>query len=690
MKPSLVVPIALSSCMLAMASAHADQRCFEAAQAEARHIGPDYAVYYWPAQNRKAEPLRPVISSPTKFLYYFPRKQLDAKLAAITPEEARAPADAQNDPADPDLRKLTPPNGCPALFARARIAAPTAPGGGAGQGTGQGTGTESDANMAPPSVGDIISAYRRSTVADRNVPNTAASVAAEAARVLGQIVVDRASQAAYSMLGQKVKAWLGCERADRFAATCDLLGALRLQDLAMTPTLLGAALSRDTLALVDPKDDSAGKAVATARVVSVHPLFAADTGRAASEGASSARDVLDDAIRRAVIPLLSRGAHAITGRDGEAIAAAIVDRGLRFVEGKEQQLCQLPNRKRVLATAAVAFAACKVGSGCQVAQIASTIDATCAPSRLEEGQLARAASIAAHLQDAVTLQTNDENADGKGRIAAAADAAFDVACVLAHDDSARTYECEIDPTARAPKPLDEKEKVAMVRDVVRAAIDESGQALAAAFVRALVRVLPDAEARDPRKGLRVLATIAAYASTYTSGDGEGEGAQQQRTRLLESLTRDMTHRTERGGDAIFSLGGSLRAVAGTRIGRQAPGGRMDAFWGPVSLPLGFGFDYLLADHRMGFHAELGIIDLGNYLSWDQGGEVATPDVVDAFAPTLTLGWALGRELPIYLGVTGAYSPSFDFDADAPDSEQRRGAWSVGGAIGAYVPLFDFD
>lgn len=114
---------------------------------------------------------------------------------------------------------------------------------------------------------------------------------------------------------------------------------------------------------------------------------------------------------------------------------------------------------------------------------------------------------------------------------------------------------------------------------------------------------------------------------------------------------------------------------------------MTAFWGPLSLPLGFGLDYLQERHRGGLHVEFSVLDLGQYLSWDQGGQVATPDLTDAFAPALTLAWYWGRETPMFVGVTGGYSPGFDFDRT---DDELRGSWNVAATLGVYIPLLDLN
>ena len=171
---------------------------------------------------------------------------------------------------------------------------------------------------------------------------------------------------------------------------------------------------------------------------------------------------------------------------------------------------------------------------------------------------------------------------------------------------------------------------------------------------------------------------------YTSG-ASPEDAHKQRTALLESLTRDMTVRTDRGGDSIFSLGGSLRVVGGGRIGRSVDGKHPAALASPLSLTLGFGLDYLFADSRNGIHLEAGVLDLGQYLAWDEGLKLSTPDLGAALSPSFTIAYFWHRELPVFLGATVGYTPSYDFTADG---SKPHGAFNAGVTLGVYVPLFD--
>jgi hypothetical protein len=690
--------------------------CLEAARAEFQSWH-DTVGYYW--DGKKLEPLGGATAK-QQHVYFVVDPAHAEGIAKRLPKSLRPKGLGDLKRGDP--KPVVDPAGCAALFSVLFEPKKAEPNGTTAKPAGQ-----SEAQViviGPETLDKVLQGYRVRAIPRGSFGgDSAATIAAEAAQILGQIVVDRASQAAYALLSSKVRTWLWCDDKDavkkaHFARTCAALKGLRLQDLAMTPSVLGATLAEDVMKLL-PVARKSGQRTASramdlrsALAEAAPPPAKADGRQRATRDVESARDtteasaqadvpdaieVLDASIRRAVVPLLSRRVGALAGREAEAIAVALVERGLRWLRsgsGKlSDELCNLEARKQVLATAAVAFAACQVATApnCSIAQVVTSIDAAC-PAPLEPGQLAHALSIASHLQDAISLGRDGE-ADPPGRLAAAAEAAFDIACLFSHDDKASAYSCEIDDSKHGDD-LSDAEKVAVVREVVRAAIDQNGPALALAVTRALARCLPAGDDASARRGLRVLATVTAYASTYTTSELEAKGAHERRTELLESLTRDMTDRTERDGDTIASIGGSLRLVGGSRLGQTRDDGWLtkegdhpEAFWGPVSLPLGFGLDFL-GEERKGWHLEISVVDLGHYLHWDDGGEVATPELSDAFAPAVTFGRFWGREIPFFVGLSIGYSPAFDFD---PDSEaDRRGAFNVGGTIGAYVPLLDFN
>ncbi|MFN0249378.1 MAG: hypothetical protein ACKV2T_21005 [Kofleriaceae bacterium] len=615
-------------------------------------------------------------------------------------------------------------------------------------------------SRAPSTIGEVARAYRqpRSSATPTGMLST---VGAEAVQILGQIVVDRASTAAYALLSKKVQKWLGCKAPEVFKETCDVVGHLRLQDLAMAPDQLRAALAKDAWAafqtLIPHQDELPPE---TPAVVKAQP--------------SSFEKQLHALVVSQLLPALGVPVGELSGNGPEAVLRAVVDRGLALIdEGStalnttstnslgitrsalERQIdktdlpdtvkqklkdkikdagaeiqkeidgtldqiedaaksalatnaarakaelailadqiydevyCDLGDYHAVLSTVALAFAACTAqGGSCSIMQKVDEIDGTCADGeRMTDDQRAHARSIAGHVWDAATLDKGTSGADRPARLIAALEASFDIACMYA-SPRLGPYACSIAP--EASDAITHPEKIAVARDVILAAARRDGAALAASFVRGLVRITaaPKEEAAYSR-GMRVLSTIAAYAATYT-GDATDEEAHAGRTELLESLTKDMTVRTARGGDTIWSVGGSLRAVIGGRIGRSNGDKTGDTtIWTPLSVPLGFGIDSLWEERgeQRGFHVEIGILDLGQYLSWEEGPELAEPEIADAFSPSLTVAVAWGWEIPIIAGFSAGYTPAFDFGSQG---NGKRGAFNVGFVIGAYVPLFDFN
>lgn len=646
--------------------AHAQDACLEQAKTEAAALQPTYelAVYVRPDGSHE-ELRRGACAAGSQRAYYSPKATMGTLLGALPAAVALPPG------ARPKPHVLPRAAGCPKLYVAAvpvscgapppapPPAPPIAPG----------------ARITGPD--DVRARYLSVEVLKGDASATdpfraasASSVAAEAVQILGQIVVDRASQAAYELVASKARAWLGCGKTTtRFPQTCRAITDLRLQDLAMAPSVLRAALTADAIAFVADK-------------------------------AAPAWPYIERTITSVVLPALRRPGDPTTPRTAEAMIRALVKEGMDAL-GRVGEVptpyCQLAGKDRVLALAASAFVTCELttsGKACPILQHVQRFDAACpvtpiAP--LTADQLAHAAVIAGHLYDAVTLTRDGVTDDTRGRVSAAVDASIAVACMYADTDGG-AYECALDPAAAAATPLTAAERVAVVRDLLHAALDRDGQALVATIAQVLIRVNPvpkDGEAAsDQRKGLRVLATVAAYAATYTDEDSDPTAAHARRTKLLESLTRDMTDRTGRAGDTIFSLGGSLRAVYGRRFGAKVGDDRLDATYGPLSLTLGFGLDCLFEERRGGIHVEVGVLDLGQYLSWEDGGAVATPGVADSVAPSLTVGAFFGRELPTYIGVTAGVSPSFDFKPDQTTDE--LGGWQIGATVGVYVPLVDLN
>jgi hypothetical protein len=570
---------------------------------------------------------------------------------------------------------------------------------------------------------NIAAAYTKPRCNPINA-NGAMSIAAEAVQILGQIVVDRASQQAYTLITNRAKIWLDCadkkNRKLKFKATCRLLDDLRLQDLAMAPDRLRAALIEDAMSFIDIAKEQALGVIASIDPISSGGAMrvvlasysdgeaktpapkASSTGDCANATAGGIDDVLCT-IKRAVIrritPLLSRLPSSVGGYDSEVLVRDLLDKGIGYLGAGAKQWCTITEKpNRILATAASAFALCKLQkTDCAIMDVVNELDSKCTGNQLDDYELSHARSIAGHFWDAVTLKKDFQAGDPEKRLIAALEGTFEVGCMYATTTANSTdkdpYVCEL--VGKPGDPLAKSESLAIMRDIVLAGAHRDGTGVAAAFIRALTRGLKPAEDKDQTKALRLLSTITAYAATYTTTDGNSKDAHARRTALLESLTKDMTDRTDRDGDKIASIGGSLRIVGGWRIGRKRRESgdanntfHDDALAAPLSLPLGFAVDRVETSKRRGWHLEVGVLDLGQYLSLDKNTELAEPDLITAFSPSLTLAASWGKELPMFFGATAGYTPGFDFDPD--NDKDKKGAWHIGLTAGIYVPLFDFN
>jgi hypothetical protein len=329
--------------------------------------------------------------------------------------------------------------------------------------------------------------------------------------------------------------------------------------------------------------------------------------------------------------------------------------------------------------------------------VEDTVDRLADPSDPQIVEIAEAAKrIAAGWLGAETAVAPDGAPDHRARARHAVNATFDVGCLWLDSKSLQGSRCpaQLEPEAGEKEKLGDKRHVAsLVRFLVVSAIDGDTNAVIAGLSMSVDVALGAlnsgaALSKDEKKalsrGLRLCGAILQYAETF-SKPGAKEDAQalhERRTKILESLTREMTNREGREDDHIFSIGGSLRVVAGVRLD---PNGEKSTFLGPLSLPLGFGFQ-----SSQGFHLELSLFDLGQYLSYQRsptGLKVREPEPADALSPSLTVGWSWGKSFPFFVGLTAGYAPQYDFTTATTRS---LGSINLGVTTGVYVPLFDLN
>ncbi len=494
-----------------------------------------------------------------------------------------------------------------------------------------------------------------------------AGALAETLQILGQIVVDRASAKAYTVLQDQLLTLLRCNEGTptatpaaatpapatpapattRFVATCDAVRALRIEDIAMAPTTLGTALAEDLLAALGIRTDSAIKKLLGGVLAATMPSFVE---------------------KPSVL--------------GGSTTQRIVDAILQFLASKTSDFDKATNGQKAVALGALIYAKCLAQidathslASCNVAAIAVQLGGD-----LDAEIQGVGSEVARRL---VTLSASKLDLP---KLRLAVDTAFATACLLeAPSSDPVALSC---PTIESRTTLDTTtDRLAFAAAFVDAAISTDGARLIVVATK-LVDLL-DAKAPETAKkykrALRFLGGLLDYASTYIQATGDDKDAQakahDQRTKILESLTRDMSDRTGREGAVIVSLGGSLRLVGGARIGLPTKGA---TFYGPLSLPLGISIDYV---NSVGFHFELDAVDLGNYLSLDDKPTVKTPELGDAFSPSATVGISFGKTLPLVIGVTAGWTPQFAYDAARPDS---HGTFNIGATVGIHVPLIDLN
>jgi hypothetical protein len=504
--------------------------------------------------------------------------------------------------------------------------------------------------------------------------HTASDGAAEALQILGQIVVDRASNKGYALLQARLKAALKCSEARDFPKSCAVLGTLRIQDIAMAPEVLAKALAQDLLNLVKQRAASHLPAAAAGPKASGEP-----------PGDGEAEAKLREALFELALSLVTSNGLA---RD-LALRTAISE--LTLYATQKAEVAKLPAAQQSAVLGALTFARCIAlnNDGTSKALGNCNVEAELDALNPPEPKAKPAALELA--QQLVALGAAEKSSNASARLAL--DTVAATACMVLQNDAAPKLECA---SIEATTALDEATQVAFAVAFADAILDKDAATfvvVAAKFVDLKWPSAADADDRKSKRGaLRLLTGLLDYAATYAdkSDDTSAEDKHGQRTKILESLTKDMTDRAGRGGDCIWSLAGALRAEGGARV---ATHGKNSTFYGPVGLPLGLAFDTVPdASDGWGFHLQIDTVNLGNYLALDNGPKVKKPELGDVFAPGLTLGAGYGQDLPVVVGAFFSYTPQFVVDPGELDKhgDAKRGSINFGATVGIHVPLLDMN
>jgi hypothetical protein len=510
----------------------------------------------------------------------------------------------------------------------------------------------------------------------------------ETLQILGQIVVDRASSQAYALIKDKLETLLGCDdngaSARGFSATCQVIVPLRIEDIAMSRDALVAGLAQDALAAIHSKLGKGKKLVVPSAA-------------------------LNSALALALLPRVTRP----RGFSDDILAKQILDAILTYArtEIEEGTLDARPAQK-VNVVATLAYLQCatptqsEAGSDISKRLAACDIGANVDALIGDDTKILAASHALANELIAVATPT-PKGGDIRVRLIHAVDALFANSCMLLREQTALDTDATPPPypefTCMDPETIKHPENVlALMQPIVVDVIQRDTNNLIASILHALkVGVATGSstaatakeqaktakEVSDRKRLFVLLGGLLNYAETYVpqkasaataSSDEEG-GLHEQRTKILESLTRTMTDRTGRTGDCVWSLGGALQAVAAARIPLEKHENL--APQGPISLPLGLGLQTVGG----GIHFMVGIVDLGQYVSWDSKLEVAMPSAVDALSPSVSLGYAWGESFPGFVAATAGYSPHYRFS-----SKTSKGSLNAGLTLGMYVPLLDIN
>jgi hypothetical protein len=583
------------------------------------------------------------------------------------------------------------------------------------------------------SVAEVFKTYGRPAFAPRSglagqATGAAADAVGEALQILGQIVVDRATQAAYVRLGKVIRAGLGCEREAestaeggrallrlKFPATCEALATLRVQDLAMARTVLVRAMVSDLVAHALDGAGLGGLAaiapalIGTSAAVPGQPATSAGSVRFASAAmpgrglglartqapaGPAPRDAVVDSMRELVNPLIgaiistiadpTRLRHGFTAR---LVEEEIVSFAFAHKTETNKRLLPLVVAGAALFQCTTEFERHRLAE-CRISELVDNLDQT---KQLDDRGKAVARSVARGMLAAISA-TEGTAADPapRARLAAAVAGLFDGLCYALKEAT-----CPPILDAGAPRGDAALVWLSAARGVIEAAVDEDTNRLIAS-VAAGIQALTDiaSSSTEPmtperRRALRLLAGVVQYASTYgpDKDDATDDQKHQQRTKILESLTADMTQRTDREGEWIFSFGGSFGLFGGRRF-RSG-----ESIWsGPLSLSLGAAYQKVASP---GLHVEVGLVDLAQYLAFERepgmSGEraiaVSEPELEDALSLSLKIGAQWGHDIPFFAAVAVGYSPFYEF-VGADGATSKMGSLNAGIAIGAYVPLFD--
>jgi hypothetical protein len=473
------------------------------------------------------------------------------------------------------------------------------------------------------------------------------SLQGELLQVVAQVVVDRATSAGWGILHDKISSSLDCdESTTEYRRICKLLATARIQDLVAAPEALLDATVDDFAAIWRPKIDAVMASEPAAAKVVRGLLLGAGGFLTAWTKHGDRRTAFTMIVAWTTDHLATRALECptddstlpvdlISAKAARGVALCLLDAG---ANNKKLSACDLRGK----------LASCGADDETVVAAAEDLRQTLLAP-HVED----MAGGLLGFFVRGTAQRVRDmQSAD----------------CFSKEDVHKTSNLC-----------------AAMIEGIGAVAVGLARQDWNRVTVGAVGLLEAYAALKATVSGSRyfkLLAAIGQYAMTYRSSTGlDGpKDLAASRKQIVETLLKETTNRTERHG-WVLSIGGSLGAGA---MYRHAIGDSTSGWSGPFVLPIGLGLQWYPHAADIGFHAQLGVFDLGQYVTYEDNHDVTVgkPDAKAALAPSVALGvWFGSRATPLFIGPYGGIAP---FVLSSGKSE-----YFIGGMLGAYVPIFDF-
>ena len=463
---------------------------------------------------------------------------------------------------------------------------------------------------------------------------------AEVASLLYEVAVDRAKRDGLEMVraqvrravcGLRLPVSIDTTSPPALPATCGVVTQAPLDQLASNPQPLIAALGEDALAaaLASTRTALSGKAPVE--------LAALQAGFEAARAA------------------LARRQPGFTADEGWILIAPLV------------QAATAADRALTVVKACAHLRAAKDEESCDVSAMLQLLDASGAAA-IADGQLA---SLGISVLVSARNKGGAMEPDAQERFRQAVRFLFALAGKV----------------SQPPDP-----KLIFARDLALAAIDQNVPRVVSLFASYLEANLPAGQRGPLHKVSAVLITAANYAATFESRTSKDpQGLRQARKEAIEGLIDATTVRTDRGGDALFSLGAPVGLSAGAQWIRGPGNSGPQGMWPQLAVPLEVALQWLPAnDGGVGLHLGVLVVDLGQFAAYGPGGTLSRPRWDSIFAIGGQVGAMVGKpESSAVIGAELRYAPAL-FASSGDAVPKTAGAVRAGIFVAFYVPFFDFN